>query len=116
MSSAKSSLEESGVNTLFLVLGFLEWLDLGNEKELRQAQLYMILVEIDREFVAGEVKYHIKIREEDPVENITLKLKFKNDFGLELPDYNAESDPETCFQACQAVLSNFETMCGVNYS
>ena len=51
--AAKSSIEEQGVNTLFIALGMLIWRDSRSADEVRRAPLLLIPVELER-LSAGE--------------------------------------------------------------
>src|SRR6185437_8293001 len=46
--AAKSSIEEQGVNTLFIALGMLIWQDSKSADEVRSAPLLLIPVELER--------------------------------------------------------------------
>ncbi|MEY8241901.1 MAG: DUF4011 domain-containing anti-phage protein Hhe [Cycloclasticus sp.] len=108
---AKTSIEETGNNILFLSLGFLEWADkIGGKNRL--APLYMIPVSIDK-FVSkkGITRYQIKFTGEDIISNLTLREKLSQDFEVELPDIMASDDedklytPEEYFNEVETLLA-----------
>ncbi len=108
---AKSSIEETGNNILFLSLGFLEWTDkIGGGTRL--APLYMIPVFIDRfKATGGIIRYQIKFTGEDIIPNLTLREKLSHNFEVELPSITDSSDedklytPEEYFNEVEALLA-----------
>ena len=77
--AAKVSIEENGANTLYLALGVLRWYDPGS-KAPHYAPLIMIPVDLVRKSII--LGYVIRRRDEDPLINITLLEKLKQDFGI----------------------------------
>ena len=107
---AKTSIEETGNNILFLSLGFLEWTDkIGGNSRL--APLYMIPVVIDKYVSRSITRYQIKFTGEDIIGNLTLREKLSRDFEVELPAIsdNSEEDklytPEEYFSEVEALLA-----------
>ncbi len=82
--TAKTSIEEQGVNTLFLALGMLLWREAGDKEELRRAPLLLIPVELERKS-AGE-GFRMRYSGEDVVPNVCLMEFLKQSFGLQLED------------------------------
>ena len=87
--TAKTSIEEQGVNTLFLALGTLLWREPGDKEELRRVPLLLIPVELERR-AAGE-GFRVKYSGEDVVPNVCLIEFLKQSFGLEVEE-QAESE------------------------
>ena len=86
--AAKTSLEELGVNTLYLALGMLRWTeDESSDKELR-APLLLIPVELERSDARD--RFHLSYTGEDIGDNVSLAEKLKTQYGVksfpELPD------------------------------
>ena len=77
---AKVSLEENGVNTLYLALGFLRWYESDVSEKERYAPLVLIPVDIVRKSV--QKGYIIRVRDEEPQMNITLLEMLRQDFGI----------------------------------
>ncbi|MGB8451557.1 MAG: DUF3320 domain-containing protein [Anaerocolumna sp.] len=77
---AKVSLEENGVNTLYLALGFLKWYESDISEKERYAPLVLIPIDIVRK--SAQKGYVIRIRDEEPQMNITLLEMLRQDFGL----------------------------------
>lgn len=109
-SQAKTSIEETGNNILFLSLGFLEWTDKIRGKE-RQAPLYMIPVKIEKTVFNNVVRYGIKFTGEDIIANLTLYEKLSQDFEVELPSIFDLADednilsPEEYFSKVESLLA-----------
>ena len=80
---ARSSIEEEGVNTLYLALGMLTWYESPSSDTERSAPLLLVPVELDRTDVQG--KFRVSFRGEEIGGNISLRAKLQQDFGLTLP-------------------------------
>ena len=108
---ANTTLQEKGVNSLFLSFGYLEWVDPKVPEKKHLAPLLSIPVGIFRES-KKEVKsrrsyqndspeiarrlYRIEHSGEDVLTNEALKLKLDT-FGIILPEYDSELTPEEYF-------------------
>jgi very-short-patch-repair endonuclease/signal recognition particle GTPase len=86
-SEARLSLEEKGVNSLFLAFGTLTWYDKDKPDEALTSPLILVPIELIKE--PKRDVYKISILEEDVVLNPTLLLKLKQTFGIELPEGEA---------------------------
>lgn len=82
--AAKSSIEEQGVNTLFIALGMLIWRESKNIDEVRRAPLLLIPVELERRS-AGE-GFRLKYSGDDVAPNVCLLEYLKQSFGLILDE------------------------------
>ena len=78
--TAKSNMEESGANTLYLALGFLKWYETDISEKPRYAPLVMVPVDIIRK--SAQRGYVFRLRDEEPQFNVTLLEKLRMDFGL----------------------------------
>ena len=90
MYSAKSSIEEQGVNTLFLALGKLEWRDPADQEVPRYAPLILVPVEINRENARAGFK--LKYNDEDVIPNISLVRFLSQSFGVDIKEFSEEDD------------------------
>jgi hypothetical protein len=81
--TARTALEESGANSLFLVLGQLKWYESSISQKPRYAPLVLVPVDLVRKI--ARKGYVIKAREEEAVFNITLAEMLKQDFKVEIP-------------------------------
>lgn len=107
-SEAKTAIEETGSNMLFLVFGFLEFYDSDDSERAMLAPLLSLPVTLvkgglDRE--TGTYQYSVAHSGEDLAENHTLREKMRRDFMLNLPDYNDEEEPESYFARIEYAIS-----------
>ena len=82
--AARTSLEEQGVNTLFLALGVLHWTGEDDRGRVLRAPLILVPVELERS--SARERFRLRYTEEDLEANLSLLEKFKADFGLVLPE------------------------------
>ena len=80
--ASKVAMEENGANTLYIALGLLRWYENPKSTKARYAPILLLPVEIVRKSAAKG--YTIRLRDEDPVMNITLLEKLKQDFEIEI--------------------------------
>lgn len=81
---AQTAEEESGVNLLYLALGFLTWYEDPSSEVRREAPLVLVPVELARN--AKTSTFDIRMREDEFPTNLPLQQRLKTDFGIELPD------------------------------
>ena len=83
--AARVDLEESGVNTLFLSLGTLEWREAGAAKSVPRcrAPILLVPVKIERRSVADG--YRIRRIDEETVVNTTLLEMLRAEYQLAVP-------------------------------
>ncbi len=79
---SKVSLEENGVNTLYVALGFLRWYETDVSEKPRYAPLVLVPVDIVRK--VQEKAYIIRSRGEDAQVNITLLEMLRQDFEINI--------------------------------
>jgi len=82
--SARTSIEEQGVNILYMALGLLHWYESENSQEERLAPLLLIPVTLERS--SARERFRVKYSLEEIGSNISLQAKMKADFGLTIPD------------------------------
>ena len=86
MHDARTDLEESGTNTLFLTIGELQWMEAGvgaNRKTYR-APILMVPVRLERSSMSEGVKMYRL--DEDTTVNTTLLEFMRSQFGISVPD------------------------------
>ena len=88
--TARTSLEEQGVNTLFLTLGMLQWYEADAAQEPRMAPLILIPVSLERS--TARERFRLKYSLEEIGHNLSLQAKLKAEFGLALPDLPQDDD------------------------
>ncbi|MBP3798864.1 MAG: DUF3320 domain-containing protein [Ruminococcus sp.] len=79
---AKVSIEENGVNTIYLALGFLKWFETDKSEKPRYAPLVLVPVDITRK--VQDKSFSIRIRDEDTQVNITLLELLRQAFGIDV--------------------------------
>ncbi|MHB9117304.1 MAG: DUF4011 domain-containing protein [Burkholderiales bacterium] len=107
-SEAKTAIEETGSNMLFLVFGFLEFYDSDDSERAMLAPLLSLPVALakgglDRD--TGTYQYSVLHSGEDLAENHTLREKMRRDFMLTLPEYEEEEEPESYFSRIEQAIS-----------
>ncbi len=82
--AARTSLEEQGVNILFVALGMLNWYESESSSELRKAPLILIPVSLERS--TARERFKLRYTGEEVGENLSLQAKMKSEFGIHIPD------------------------------
>ena len=80
---SRTLIEEQGINTLYLALGFLYWKESPTADRERRAPLLLLPVELNRSSVRERVT--VKYSDEDLGPNLSIEQKLRNDFGIKLP-------------------------------
>lgn len=78
--SAKSSLEETGANTLFMALGTLKWIDKKRGGQERLAPIMLFPIDIVRK--SAKAGYIVRFRDDEPQINISLVEMLRADYGI----------------------------------
>lgn len=89
---AKLAIEETGANMLYLVMGFLEFPEAPGSDKLYRAPLLCVPVAISKTEEGQYTTFHLSHTGEELADNLSLREKIKRDFGLLLPEYDAEGD------------------------
>ena len=76
-------MEESGVNTLFLAIGFLRWKVSATDEKQYRAPLLLMPVELVRRGVSD---YRLKQFDEDTAVNATLLELLRSQYRVAVPD------------------------------
>ena len=106
---AKSAIEETGSNMLFLIFGFLEFYESDDSDKPMIAPLLSVPVMLrlgDLESSTGTYQYDLQHNGEDVVPNRTLYEKVRREFGIQLPNYEDDQSPESYFLEINKVVSN----------
>lgn len=104
---AKTAVEETGTNMLFLVFGFLEFYDSEDSEKPMLAPLLSLPVTLVRGAIDTETRtyqYTVQHNGEDLTENHTLREKMRRDFVLSMPDFGEEDDPEAYFSRIEQAV------------
>lgn len=91
--SARDSLTEQGVTTLFVALGFLRWYESADSQTEYRSPLLLVPVRLERDSV--DAPWGLQAEDEDILSNHTLAQRLLADFKLRLPTVEDESiDPD----------------------
>lgn len=105
--AARTAIEETGSNMLYLVFGFLEFYDSDDSDKPLLAPLLSMPVSLHRGEVDPETKvysHHLEHNGEDVTENFTLREKLAQEFRIQLPEIGDDEGPEACFKAVQETV------------
>jgi len=103
--TARTSLEEQGVNILYLALGMLSWYEADNAEEARQAPLVLVPVLLERGTATERFKLCHTGGEIES--NLSLQAKLKAGFGLALPLLEEETPVAEYYAAVAAAVAGF---------
>ena len=84
---ANTSIEETGVNTLFLALGMLQWYESDSSQQPRYAPLALVPVGLER--TGARERFTLRYTGDDLGVNLSLIEKVRADFGLDFPGQEA---------------------------
>ena len=102
---ATLAIEETGANMLFLVLGFLEFPDQRDSDKSFTAPLISIPVSLQKKEVSGIQQFSLQYTGDDISENLSLREKLRNDFGLVMPDLSEDQiDVNGYFSEIRAIF------------
>lgn len=89
---AKTAIEETGVNIAYMAFGFIDWTENENSQCIMHAPILLAPISIENDSAIDP--YFIKVTDSDIIVNPTFSFKLKNDYGIELPDYEDEEVDE----------------------
>ncbi len=101
---ARTSIEERGVNNLFLCFGFLEWYESESSDKVIQSPLLLHQVVMERQLKGAGYVFTVASTGEGLALNVTLVERLRRDFGLVLPEPLEEESPEAYFKRLGPVL------------
>ena len=90
-SKSRLSMEEQGTNILYLSFGFIEWRD-GKGASAQWIKSPLILVPTVLALEALNSPYTLSKHEDDIVVNPTLQYYLKTEYGIDLPNFDADKD------------------------
>ena len=102
---AQTAEEESGVNILYVAMGFLTWFEDKSSSVPREAPLVLLPVELVRN--ARTSTYDIRTRDEDVLTNLPLQQRLRDDFGIDLPELEVgdEWKPSDYFAEVESIIA-----------
>jgi very-short-patch-repair endonuclease/DNA polymerase III delta prime subunit len=90
----RSDIEETGVNTLYVVFSFLQWYESENSSNPCISPILLLQLEIEKKQSRDGYAYSIRATGENPELNLSLSERLKTDFGIELPELTEDEMPE----------------------
>ena len=105
---AQSSIEEQGVNILYLALGTLVWYEAEASDVARRAPLVLVPVALERG--SARARFKVSWTAEEIDANLSLDAKLRGDFGLPLPELGDadELDVDDYFRQVEEAVSSKE--------
>lgn len=79
--AARASINESGVNTLYLALGSLLWTENGDSNNQRRAPIFLMPMTLER--ISAREGFQLRAADEEPRINNTLLEKLRVDFKID---------------------------------
>ena len=107
VTEARTVIEETGTNMLYLVFGFLEFYDSEDSERPMLAPLISAPVTLEKgaiDPVTRTFRYSIVYSGEDVHENQTLREKLSQDFRLQMPTFGDEDEPSSYFSKMEQAI------------
>jgi very-short-patch-repair endonuclease len=95
---ARTSIQETGRNTLYLAFGMLEWFESESSDVRFISPLLLYPVIIERESKDGQYRYSVSAHEDEVEVNPCLRERLRRDFGIDLPDFQQANLPDAYFR------------------
>jgi very-short-patch-repair endonuclease len=109
---ARTTIDEQGVNTLFLALGMLRYTESEDSEQILHSPLVLVPVGLSRKSAGAQ--YALKVADDDPSFNPSLTEYLRVSFGISapsLPDPDTIADDfdlDSLFMAFQAEISQMK--------
>ncbi|MDI6034703.1 DUF4011 domain-containing protein [Flavobacterium sp. LB2P84] len=105
---AKTSIEEQGVNMLYLALGILNWYEKGNTEDPRRAPLILLPVVLKRS--SANERFRLRYSGTEIGANLSLQAKMMVDYSITIPDLPEEEeiDLEAYYNIIKERISHIE--------
>ena len=97
-------LRETGLHTLHIVFGFVQWFEDASSDIPMQAPLLLMPVGLGREITRGRFEYILKSNGDELEVNSALTEKARSHWGLQLPQLRNGESPESYFIRTKEVL------------
>lgn len=87
---ANTSMEEQGINTLYLTFGMLKWKEQDGASQVLSSPVILVPVKLLIESITSP--YRMVLHEDEIVVNPTLAHKLDNDFGIVMPEFDSSQE------------------------
>lgn len=94
VSYIKTDIDETGVNTLYVSFGFLQWYESESSSKPCTSPLFLLQLEIEKKQSKEGYTFKVQATGEEPEINLSLSERLKKDFGFELPEFTEKDTPE----------------------
>lgn len=101
----RSHAAETGIHTLQLAFGFVEWPEADGLKERHVAPLLLMPVQLQRVLTGQKYVYSLSGEDENLVVNMALQEMLRRQFNIELPEPTPEESPETYFAKIERIFT-----------
>ena len=102
---ANTSIEEQGINTLYLTFGMLKWKEQPESSQIFSSPIILVPVRLLIESITSP--YRLTLHDDEIVINPTLAHKLDNDFGISVPYfYSAHDSPEEYMERLFSKIEN----------
>jgi very-short-patch-repair endonuclease len=81
---AKLSVSEQGIHSLFIAFGFIKWYESAESNKEIRSPIILVPATFSRE--TSDSPWELQEAEDDVIDNLCLRQRFKQDFGLILPE------------------------------
>lgn len=112
---AGTHLRETGLHTLHLAFGFVQWFEDDASEIANYAPLLLLPVSLDRQVVKGRFEYTIRATGDELEVNIALVEKAATHWGIKMPDLRNEESPESLFIRAKMILAQGRRLKLFNY-
>jgi very-short-patch-repair endonuclease len=106
----KSHARETGLHTLFLVFGFVQWYEDEASDVALHAPLLLLSTELERKPKRGRYDYTLAAHGDGLQVNVALAEKMRESFGIELPQLRENEEPESYFVRTAELLAKSERL------
>lgn len=104
---SQQSIQETGVNILYLAMYFLNWQDKSREEEYK-SPLILIPVSLERKGLSGA--FRLNLIEDEIRINPTLAYKLDRDFGIDLDQIEAELEDIDSIETLETKIQNINQL------
>lgn len=104
---ARTAIEETGSNMLYLVFGFLEFFEDDASDKALMAPLVAVPVTMKQggaDSVTGQPKFELTFTGEEITDNLSLREKLKQQFNIQLPEFEDDDAPEDYFEKIEKLI------------
>ena len=105
----KTGIEETGINFLYLSIGFLKWFEASHSNESYLSPIILIPLRIERTRLNRKTKcytYSVGYSGEDIESNTSALERLKSDFGLVIPNISDDLIPSSYLSDLVSIISS----------